>query len=163
MVAQLALIKFHDSLYGRPPGQGTGMAKIKAKLAQSLAWRNQCPLYKIYVDLKKAYGTFDREQTFKILVAYGVEPRMLHLEKHFWDTAKLVYRAGGKYGELFNVERGINQGGPLSSLMFNVCVNAVFRELLHQTLDEDAARDRIGDQVAEILVAFYINDKLLAS
>jgi hypothetical protein len=27
---------------------------IKAKLAQSLAWRKQCPLYQIYLDLKKA-------------------------------------------------------------------------------------------------------------
>jgi hypothetical protein len=38
-----------------------GMATIEAKLAQSLAWGNQCPLYQIYVDLKKAYDALDRE------------------------------------------------------------------------------------------------------
>jgi hypothetical protein len=47
--------------------------------------------------------------------------------------------------------------------MFNVCVDAVVRKWLHQTLDEDAAQDRVGGQVAEILVAFYVNDRLLAS
>jgi hypothetical protein len=163
MVAQLASIKFHDGLHGGLPGQGTGMAMIKAKLAQSLAWCNQRPLYQIYVDLKKAYNALDREQMVKILVAYGVGPRMLRLQKHFWDTAKLVCRAGGNYGELFIAKRGVTQGGPLSPLMFNVCVDAIIREWFHQMLDEDAARDGIGNQVAEILVAFYIDNGLLAS
>jgi hypothetical protein len=54
MVAWLASIKFHDGLHGGLPGRGMGTATIEAKLAQSLAWRDQCPLYQIYVDLKKA-------------------------------------------------------------------------------------------------------------
>ena len=139
------------------------MATIKAKLAQSLAWGDQCPLYQIYVDLKKAYNALDRERTLIILAAYGVGPRMLRLQKHFWDTAKLVCRTGGNYGEPFNAERGVTQGGPLSSLMFNVCVDTVVREWLYQTLDDDIARDRIGDQVAKILVVCYVNDGLIAS
>jgi hypothetical protein len=88
---------------------------------------------------------------------------MLRLQKHFWDTAKLVCCAGGNYGEPFNAKRGVTQGGPLSSLMFNVCVDTVVREWLYQTLDEDIARDRIGDQVAKILVVCYVNDGLIAS
>jgi hypothetical protein len=47
--------------------------------------------------------------------------------------------------------------------MFNVCVDAVIREWLHWTFGEDAARNGIGDRVAEILVAFYVNDGLIAS
>ena len=73
MVARIALIKLHDGLHGRLPGQGTGTATIKAKLAQSLAWRNQCPLYQIYLDLKKAYAAFDREQTLDILAACSTQ------------------------------------------------------------------------------------------
>jgi hypothetical protein len=74
-----------------------------------------------------------------------------------------VCRARGNYGEAFSTERGVTQGGPLSSLMFNVCVDAVVREWLHQTLDEEAAHDGLGDQVVEILVAFYVNDELIDS
>ncbi len=139
------------------------MATIKAKLAQSLAWCKQCPLYQIYLDLKKAYGELDRERTLDFLAAYGVGPKMLHLQKHFWDTEKLVCHAGGNYGEPFNAKRGITQGGPLSSLMFNVCVDAVVREWLCQMLDKDAARDGIGNQLAEMLVGFYVDDVLIAS
>jgi hypothetical protein len=47
--------------------------------------------------------------------------------------------------------------------MFNVCVDAVVREWLYQTLGEEAACDGIGDRVAEILVVFYVNDGLIAS
>jgi hypothetical protein len=91
-----------------------------------------------------------------ILAAYGVGPKMLALQKHFWDTAQLVCRAGGNYGEPFRAKRGVTQGGPLSSLMFNVCVNVLFREWLHQTHGEEAARDGLGERVVEILVVFYV-------
>ena len=48
-------------------------------------------------------------------------------------------------------------------LMLNVCVDAVVREWLHQMLGDDAARQGIGDEVAKRLVAFYIEDGLVAS
>jgi hypothetical protein len=76
------LIKFHDGLHSRLPGWITGTAAIEAKLDQSLAWCDQSLLYQIYVDLKKAYDALDREQTLKILAAYGARPKMLCLQKH---------------------------------------------------------------------------------
>jgi hypothetical protein len=84
LVKQLALIKFHDCLHGGLPKRGTGMTSIEAKLAQQLAWRNQCPLYKIYVDLKKAYDAIDRGGMTEILKAYGVGPNFLRLQNLFW-------------------------------------------------------------------------------
>jgi hypothetical protein len=66
IVPWLSSVKFHDSLHGRLLGRGTGMARIKAKLHQSLAWRDQCPLYQIYVDLKKAFDALDWGQMLKI-------------------------------------------------------------------------------------------------
>jgi hypothetical protein len=163
MVKQLALIKFHDCLHGGLPMRGTGTASIKAKLAQQLVWRDQCPLYEIYVDLKKAYDAINRGGMMKILKAYGVGPKLLRLQNSFWENAKLVCRAGGCYGSPFATKRGVTQGGPLSLLMFNVCVDAVVREWLHQVLGDDAACRGIGDDVAEWLVAFYIDDGLVAS
>ena len=99
----------------------------------------------------------------KILAAYGVGPKLLALQKHFWETATLVCCAGGNNGEPFGAERGVSQGGPLLSLSFNVCVDAVVREWLHQTLGEEVTRNGLGDCVAEILVVFYVDDGLIAS
>jgi hypothetical protein len=47
--------------------------------------------------------------------------------------------------------------------MFNVCVDAVVREWLYQTLDKDIARNGIGNRMAKILVAFYIDDELIVT
>ena len=55
---------------------------------------------------------------------------------HIRDTAQLVCRAEGNYGEPFGAERNITQGGLLSSLMFNECIDAIVREWLHQMLGE---------------------------
>jgi hypothetical protein len=75
----------------------------------------------------------------------------------------LVCRAGDNYGEPFGTEQGFTQGGPLSSLMFNVCIDSVVRAWLHQMLGEEAAHNGLGDRVVKILVAFYIHDELIAS
>ncbi len=69
----------------------------------------------------------------------------------------------GTYGEPFSAKTGVTQGGPLSSLMFNVCVDAVVREWLHQMLGEEAACNGLKECVVKILVAFYVDDGLIAS
>ncbi len=79
MVKQLALIEFYDFLHGGLPKRGIGTALIEAKLVQQLAWRDQCPLYEINVDLKKAYDAIDRGRMMEILKAYGVGPKLLRL------------------------------------------------------------------------------------
>jgi hypothetical protein len=43
-----------------------------------------------------------------------------------------------------------------------VCVDAVVREWLRQTLGDDTARQGIGDKVAKWMVAFYIDDRLVS-
>jgi hypothetical protein len=95
----------------------------ETKLHQGLAWRDQCPLYQIYIDLKKTYNALGREQMLDILAAYGVGPKMLALQKHFWDTAQLVCRAGGNYVEPFSTKRGRLLRGVRSPLSCSMCVS----------------------------------------
>jgi hypothetical protein len=137
---------------------------MEVKLHQQLAWVDQVPLYQIYLDLKKAYDALDQTRYLKILAGYGVGPNLLRLQKKFWSNAKLVCRAGGNFGEPFGARRGVMQGGPLSSLMFNVCVDAVIREWLRQCLGDNAAQEGIGEAVHDyIVVAFFVNDGLVAA
>ncbi len=128
MVAGLSVIKLHSCLHGGLPRWDTGTAIMEVKLNQQLAWVKQEPLYQIYLDLKKAYDTLDQTRCLAILAGYGVGPNLLRLQKQFWDNAKMVCCAGGNFGEPFVASWGITQGESLSSLMFNVCVNAVVRE-----------------------------------
>jgi len=136
----MATIEFHPCLHGGLPKRGTGTATIEAKLAQQMAWMEQEPLYQVFVDLRNAYGHLHRERCLAIMTGYGVGPRLLCLQKGFWDQTQMVCRAGGSYGRPFHAFWGVTRGGPLSSLMFNVCVDAVIREWLRRTLSKEAAR-----------------------
>jgi hypothetical protein len=136
---------------------------MEVKLHQQLAWVDQAPLNQIYLDLKKAYNALDWMQCLEILAGYGVSPNLLHLQKQFWDDAKMVCHAGGNFGEPFGTGRGITQGGSLSSLMFNVCVDSIVREWLWQCLGDNAALLGIGEAVHDHVVTFFVNDRLVAA
>ncbi len=88
---------------------------------------------------------------------------MLRLQKKFWSDSKMVCCAGGNFGKPFGAGRGVTQGGPLSSLMFNVCVDAVVREWLRQCLGDDAAQGGIGEAVHDYIVAFFVDAGLVAA
>ncbi len=137
----MSCLELHDCLHGGLPHRGTGTAIMEVKLNQQLAWVDQALLYQIYLDLKKAYNALGRTWCLEILAGYGVGPNLHCLQKHFWDGARMVCHAGGSYGEpLISVGRGVTLGGPLSSLMFNVCVDAVVKEWLWQCLGDNAAQ-----------------------
>ncbi len=121
------------------------------------------PLYQIYLDLRKAYDALDRGRCLKILAGYGVGLNLLRLQKQFWAKAKMVCCAGGNYGEPFGAFRGVTQVGPLSSLMFNVCVDCVVREWLQQVLGDDAARDGVKEAVRDYCITFFVDDGLVAA
>jgi hypothetical protein len=136
---------------------------MKVKLQQQLAWVDQEPLYQIYLDLRKAYDALDWGQCLEILAGHGVGPHLLHLQKQFWDNVKMVCHAGGNYGLPFGAQHGVTQGGPLSILMFNVCVDCVVREWLRQVLGEDVARDGVEELVRDQCIAFFVDNGLVTA
>jgi hypothetical protein len=80
----------HDSFHGCRNKRVTRSAVIKAKLAQQLAHLEQAPFYGVFLDLKKAFDSMDRERCLLILEGYGVRPRMIRLIRNFWRNAVLV-------------------------------------------------------------------------
>ena len=121
MVGRLATIEFHPCLHRGLPKGGTGMALIEAKLAQQLAWVEQKLLYQVYQDLRKAYDHLDQEQCLTIMTGYGVGPKLLRLQRTFWEEeAQMVCNAGGSFGNLL-VPLGVSCRGVhylASCLMF---------------------------------------------
>jgi hypothetical protein len=162
MVHRMGAIDFHPCLHGEMPKRGMSTAMIEAKLAQQLAWVEQEPLYQVFVDLCKAYDHLNCAKCIEIMTGYGVGPKLLCLQGKFWEQAEMVCRAGGSFGKLFAAFQGITQGGPLSSLMFNACVDAVIREWLCRMINEEAASGVFSEACREI-VAFFIDNRLVGS
>jgi hypothetical protein len=106
----------------------------------------------------------DWEKTLEILADYGIGPKALRIIQRFWNHAKLVCHIGGCYGDPFIAYCGVTQGGPLSSLIFNLVVDAVVREWLRWMLDKKATKDGLTmAQSATQMVSFYVDDGVLSA
>ena len=164
-----AAIDFHDCLHGFRAKRGTGTAIIEAKLLQQLATIDQAPLYKIFLDLKKAYDTLDRERALEILEGYGVGPNARRLLRNFWDNQWVVPRQAGYFGTPFKPTRGLTQGDIISPTLFNVVCDAIVRYWLFITTaadgDNHSANAQSGMSYRVVLqnALFYADDGEISS
>jgi hypothetical protein len=164
MDLRLNAFDLHDSLHDCRNKRGTGTARIEAKLAQQLAHLEQVPFYGVFLDLKKAFDSIDRERCLLILEGYGVGPGMIRLIRNFWRNAVLVCRASGNYGSSFCAGRGMTQGGPLSAKLFNILVDAVVREWVRQLREESELEEAVITKLmAAFFAIFYFDDAYPAS
>jgi hypothetical protein len=164
MDKRLNAIALHESLHSCCDGCGTGLAIIKAKLAQQLAHLEQVPFYGVFLDLKKAFDSMDRERCLLILKGYGARSRMIWLICNFWANATMVCWASGYYGMPFCAGRGVTQGGPLSMKLFNVLIDAVAWESLRRLRDESILEgDELDHLMTSFFAVYYVDDAYLAS
>jgi hypothetical protein len=85
-----------------------------------------------------------------------VGPKALQLIIVFWERAKLMCKAGGYFGQVFQAKCGIIQVGPLSSTMFNLVVDTIVRAWL---MEVDGTMD-ITD-VRCLLACFHTDNRLI--
>ena len=88
-------ITYHDPLHGFRAGHDTGTATLYVKLLHKVAALREAVLYKIFLELQKAYGDLDRSRFLEILEGYDVGPRDLCFLRRFWEQLRMVERAGG--------------------------------------------------------------------
>jgi hypothetical protein len=94
------------------------------------------------------------------MTSSGVGPKLQCLQAKFWDQAKIVYHARGSFGKPLAAFWDVTQGGPLSSLMFDVCVDAVIMEWLCQTINKEAAGG-VFSEACRVIIAFFVDDRLI--
>lgn len=143
-------IKFDDAVHGFRKGRGTGTAIMEAKLLMQLYCRQDDPLYMVFIDLKKAYNTLDRDRALNILEAYGVGPNLRRIFVRIWEGDTMVPQQEGYFGKSFRARRGVRQGDIISPLIFNIMVDTVLR---HWRTCKDTSDDT---------AVFYADDGLLA-
>ena len=138
-------------------------ASLEAKIIQQFMDMREEVLYKILLDLHKAYDALDRDRCLNILVAYGVELLALRL-------LTMVSWAKGYFGTPFKGYRGVTQGDPLSPTIYNLVVYAVLRHWVAMVERAEEAVELGADDmevfrrdVQQLAACFYADDGLFAS
>ena len=128
---RLTKIELHDALHGSVKGRGTGTAVMEAKLLSQLRCRIDEPLYMVFIDLKKAFYSLDRERAMRILELYGVGENLRRIIRTVWAGDTMVPRQAGYFGKPFLAERGVRVGDNMSPTIFNIVIDAVVRHWEH--------------------------------
>ena len=64
---RLNTIELHDCLHGCCSNHGTGTKVIKAKMVQQLSYFELKPFYEVFLNLRKAFDSMDRDCCIMIL------------------------------------------------------------------------------------------------
>ena len=143
-----ASLHMHDIIHGFRVVRGTVAAIMELKLAQDLARIYQDTLLLVFLDLRKAYDTVDRERLLITLEGYGACPRLCEILENFWDCQQVVPRHNGFHGLAFPAKRGTILEGLVSRALFNMVVDNFIRTWLAITVEEHrVARGKMGETI----------------
>ncbi len=113
-----------------------GFRKGRGCMDQIFALRNiieQClewnvPLYINFVDFKKAFDSVHRETLWRILLSYGVPPKIITLISMFYSHFECSVILDNTLTEWFPVESGVRQGCILSPILFLLTIDWIMRK-----------------------------------
>ena len=86
-------------------------------------------LYTCFVDFQKAFDSVWHEALFRKLENKGINGQFLNVIKNIYQQTQCAVKINGKSTKYFAYEKGVQQGNPLSPLLFNLFINDIFEEL----------------------------------
>ena len=84
--------------------------------------------YHLFIDFKQAYDSVHRHSVWNILAQYNVPSKMIRLVKACYKNSRASVIVNGNRTEPFDIQGGLRQGCPLSTLLFNVTLDWVMRQ-----------------------------------
>ena len=107
----------------------------------------------IFLDFRKAFDTIEWEFLFKALKTFNFRSDFISWVQTFYGAVQSCVINNGHSSQMFNIERGVRQGCPLSGLLFVLCI-----EILEQSVKQDS--EVLGIQVKgkEIKICQYADD-----
>lgn len=109
------------------------------------------PVYAVLVDFRKAYDSVDRGTLWRCLAQLGIRGGMLDALMDMYRRVQLRVRVGGALGPVFESERGVKQGDPLSPLLFGLLLERV--EEVFEAIDPEGGVKVGGQRVVALMYA----------
>lgn len=86
------------------------------------------PLYCAFVDLNKAFDSVKHEKIWETLTRRNCNPMILKLLKSLYQDINVQVRVNGHLSRMVKVKRGVQQGCPLSPILFNFVLQDVLNQ-----------------------------------
>ena len=86
-------------------------------------------LYTCFVDFKKAFDSIWQKALFHKLEVNNINGNFLNLLKDIYKKSKCTIKINNKLTNIFNHEKGVRQGDPLSPTLFNIYINDLFAKI----------------------------------
>ena len=105
------------------------IASLRIIVEQSLEWNfpPPTPLYIIFIDHEKAFGSADRETMWKLLRHYGVPEKIISLIRCTFQDMSCRIAHAGQLSESFEVKTGVRQGCLLSPFLFLLVIDWIMK------------------------------------
>lgn len=113
---------------GFKAGRSTIDQIFTIKQLQQNTYEQNLSLHLLFIDFKQAYDSIKRKRVYEALKKLGIPGKLRRLVE--MTLKKTVNRVTmeGDVSESFLVEKGLRQGDPLSTTLFNIVLEAVLRE-----------------------------------
>ena len=110
----------------------------------------------LFVDLKSAFDSIDRERIYEVLTEYSIDKNIINYIKSFYDNLQYCLIAGRKTSELKKWKSGLIQGCSLSPTLFTICMNYVLSYINKTSLEEDGYK--LSNSTVQMLFLAFMDD-----
>ena len=141
--------KLAEEQYGFRKGRGCTDAVhvLRMVVEKSAEWGE--PLFLAQLDVEKAFDRVHHEDLFKALLGCGAGARIVSTLMSFYrDLQAKVFLWDGVESKSFAVQRGVRQGDPLSTLLFNLVLNDVLEEV-RATWERRGYGTEVGENIRQ--------------
>ena len=98
----------------------------------------------------------------EILMEYGMVPNLFHLFANYWKQQRILPESVKFLGKDFGTGKGMTLGDPPSTMIFNIVVDVVVREVLDVVCGPQEAQHGLGWVSGEKNMVFYAKDGRIA-
>ena len=91
-------------------------------------------MYVDFIDLEKAYDRVNRETLWQVLRMYDADGKILTGNKSMYVNSLASVSAKGGGNMYFRIENGVREGCIMSHRLFNVCLEALLKEVKREKL-----------------------------
>jgi hypothetical protein len=126
----------------------TEHAAVLNQLVAEAIGRNK-PIYIAALDCRDAFGSVSHELLLKNLEHLGGNKHLNNFIMDSYKNARVsIITKNGVTNEI-KIRKGVKQGCPLSPLLFNICIDPIFRYIREDNPNSGFVSDTLGERVIQ--------------